>query len=113
MSRVTVMTDSVAGIPGDLAEEYQIKVVPTAHIIYDGQSYIEGVTINAMEAYQLLRKNPDKFYTSPMSPAFLFDVYRELSAKSRDILFITISSALSAFYKSASLATDLLPPGIA
>ena len=108
MSRVTVMTDSVAGVPGELAEEYQIKIVPTAHILYDGQSYIEGVTINAMEAYQLLRKNPDKFNTSPMSPAYLLDVYRELSAKSRDILFIPVSSGLSAFYKSAALAADLL-----
>ncbi|MFC1981750.1 DegV family protein [Chloroflexota bacterium] len=108
MSRVTVITDSVAGIPGELAEEYQIRVVPTAYILYDGHSYIEGVTINAMEAYQLLRKNPDKFNTSPMSPAYLFDVYRELSTKSQDILIITVSSALSAFYKSASLAADLL-----
>jgi len=102
------MTDSAAGIPSELAEKYQIKVVPTANIIYDGHTYLEGVTINATEAYQLLQKNPDKFNTSAVSPGFLLDAYRELSTKSQDIFFITISSALSAFWKSACLAADLI-----
>ena len=108
MSKVTVMTDGVAGIPRELAEKYQIKVVPTAHIIYDGHIYLEGSTINAMEAYQLLRQDPDKFNTAAMPPAYLLDVYRELHAESQEVLFITISSALSALSKSAAMAADLL-----
>jgi len=108
MSRVMVMTDSVAGIPQELAEEYRIKIVPTANITFDGHTYLDGVTINAAEAYQLLRKDPDKFTTSAISPSYLFDTYRELSTKSQDILFITISSALSAVSKMASVAADLL-----
>ena len=95
-------------IPGELAEKYQIKMVPTANITYDGQTYLEGVTINAKQAYQLLRKDPDKFNTSPISSGYMLDVYRELSAKSKNILFITVSSALSAFFKMASLAANLL-----
>ncbi len=107
MSKVAIMTDTVAGIPKELVEEYQIKMVPTAHIMYDGHSYIEGETINAAEAYQLLRKDPDKFNTSAISPDYLIDVYRELSKKSQEILFITVSSALSAVSKSALLAAKL------
>ena len=107
MSRVIVMTDTVAGIPKELAEEYQIKLVPTANITFDGHTYLEGETINAAEAYQLLRKDPDKFTTSAISPAYLLDAYRELSTKTQDILFITLSAALSAVYKSASIAAEL------
>jgi len=107
MSAITVMTDGVAGIPGELVEEYQIRVVPTAHIIYDGRSYIEGETISAAEAYQLLYSNPDKFNTSAISPDYLINVYREISKKSQEILFITLSSALSAVFKSASLSAEL------
>ena len=103
MSQVIVMTDTVAGIPKELAEEYQIKIVPTANITYDGHTYLEGSTINAMEAYQLLRKDPDKFTTSAISPGYLLDVYRELSTKSQDILFVTISSALSAEVRTMAL----------
>ena len=108
MPKVIVMTDAVAGIPKELAEKYQIRVVPTAHIIYDGHIYLEGSTINAMEAYQLLRQDPDKFNTAAMPPAYLLDVYRELGTRSQEILFITISSALSALSQSAATAADLL-----
>jgi len=108
MSKITVMTDAVAGIPKELAGKYQIRVVPTAHIIYDGHIYLEGSTINAMEAYQLLRQDPDKFNTAAVPPAYLLDIYRELGTRSQEILFITISSALSALSQSAAIAADLL-----
>ena len=108
MSNVIVMTDSVACIPKELAEEYQIRIVPAANIIVDGTSYIEGETISAEEAYQLIVKDPDKFVTSAILPEYLMEVYRELSGKSHEILFITIASALSAVNKTAELALDLL-----
>ncbi len=107
MSKVVVMTDSVACIPQELAEKYQIEVVPAANIMFDGQTYIDGVTISAAEAYQLLRKDPDRFVTSAITPGQLMEVYRQLSARSQEILFITLASVLSAVFKTANLAADI------
>ena len=107
MSKVVVMTDSVACIPKELAEKYQIEVVPAANIMFDGQTYIDGVTISAAEAYQLLRKDPDRFVTSAITPGQLMEVYRQLSARSQEILFITLASVLSAVFKTANLAADI------
>lgn len=107
MSKVAVMTDSVACIPKELAEKHQIEVVPAANIMFDGQTYIDGVTISAAEAYQLLRKDPDRFVTSAITPGQLMEVYRQLSARSQEILFITLASALSAVFKTANLAADI------
>jgi len=106
MSRVVVMTDNVACIPQELAEKNQIKVVPTAMIVFGDQTYIEGLTISATEAYELIEKDADRFITSAIAPEYLLDEYRKLSAVSQDILLITIASALSAFFKTASLAAD-------
>lgn len=106
MSKVVVMTDSVACIPKELAEKHQIEVVPAANIMFDGQTYIDGVTISAAEAYQLLRKDPDRFVTSAITPGQLMEVYRQLSARSQEILFITLASVLSAVFKTANLAAD-------
>jgi len=100
------MTDSVACIPKELAEKHQIEVVPAANIMFDGQTYIDGVTISAAEAYQLLRKDPDRFVTSAITPGQLMEVYRQLSARSQEILFITLASVLSAVFKTANLAAD-------
>lgn len=108
MAKVMVMTDRVAGIPRELAEEYQINVVPAAHIIFDGQNYIEGVTLSVTEAYQLIKKDPDKFTTSALNPGYFLEEYLKLSQKSPDILHITLSSALSANYKTAGLAAETL-----
>jgi DegV family protein with EDD domain len=108
MAKVMVMTDRVAGIPRELAEEYQINVIPAAHIIYDGQDYIEGVTLSVTEAYQLIKKDPDKFTTSALNPGYFLEEYQKLSQKSPDILHIVLSSALSANYKTANLAAETL-----
>ncbi len=108
MAKVMVMTDRVAGIPRELAEEYRIKVVPAAHIIFDGQNYIEGVTLSVTEAYQLIKKDPDKFTTSALNPGYFLEEYQKLSQKSPDILHVVLSSALSANYKTANLAAETL-----
>jgi DegV family protein with EDD domain len=108
MSKVLVMTDSVAGIPRNLAEEYQINVVPAANILFDDQTYIDGVTLSTTEAYQLIKKDPDKFTTSALTPGYFLDEYLKLSKKAQSILHITLSSALSANHKTASLASEML-----
>jgi DegV family protein with EDD domain len=107
MQKVRVIADTVAGLPSELIEQYDIKVVPVGNIIYDGQWYLDGVSISPSEAYDLLRKDPDKFRTSAISPGYLLDVYRDLGTVSRDIVFIALSSAMSAVFKSASVAADM------
>ena len=106
MAQVSVMTDSIACLPRELAEEKRVKVVPAANILFDGVSYIDGETITAAEAYELLKKDPDRFTTSAISPAYLMDAYRELSAGATEILFITVAESLSAVSKTALTAAD-------
>lgn len=107
MSKVLVMTDTVACIPEELAKAYNIKVVPAANIIVNGQIYIEGVTLKTEEAYRLIVEDPDRFVTSAISPDYLLKVYSELAEESKGIFFITISSALSAVSRTATIATEL------
>lgn len=108
MSKVLVMTDTVACIPQDLANEYNIKVVPAAHIYYDGNEYIEGITISASDTYQLIKKDPDRFVTSAITPAYLLEEFSKASKEADDILFISLSSALSAANKTSQLAAEIV-----
>jgi DegV family protein with EDD domain len=108
MAKVAVLTDSVACIPQELARQHQINVVPAAHISVDGINYIDGETISATEAYALIKQDPDKFVTSAIPPDYLLNVYEELGSRSKQILFITIASTLSAVNRTATLAVDLL-----
>ena len=95
------MTDSVACIPLHLAAENRIAVIPAANITIGDKTYIEGVNLSATEAYALIKKDPDSFITSAITPGLILDEYRKLSKETRNILVITISSALSAVFQSA------------
>lgn len=115
MADILIMTDSVACLPQDIVDEFGIKVVPAATIIFDGQNHIENVTITASEAYRLIEKDPDKFLTSAMTPDVLFEEFKKAAESHREIIHITLSSALSAGYKTAGLAATLLKessPGV-
>ncbi|MBT3362210.1 MAG: DegV family protein [Chloroflexi bacterium] len=106
MANVLVMTDTVACIPPKFAKELNIKIVPAALINIADRTYIDGVDLSAQEAYAQLQKDPDSFSTSQITPKYLLDKYRELGKEPLDVLFITLSSALSAVIQSAKLAAE-------
>ena len=106
MSKVFIMTDTVSCIPGDIAEKNNIRIIPAANIMFDGQTYIENVTISATEAYELIKKDPDKFLTSALTPAMILEEYEKAGKEYKDIVHITLSGTLSAGYKTATLAAE-------
>ena len=108
MSNVLVMTDTVACLPKDLADKHGIKIVPASQITCEGKTYIEGVTITARQAYDIIKKDPDSFCTAAITPGILLEEFRKLAKKHPSIFFVTISSGLSAVAQSANLAADLL-----
>jgi DegV family protein with EDD domain len=108
MSNVLVMTDTVACLPGELADEHGIKIVPASQITCEGKTYTEGVTITARQAYDIIKKDPDSFCTAAITPGILLEEFRKLAKEQPSIFFVTISSGLSAVAQSANLAADLL-----
>ncbi|MEJ2738851.1 MAG: DegV family protein [Dehalococcoidia bacterium] len=106
MSNVLIMTDTVSCIPGDIAEKNNIRIIPAANIMFDGQTYIENVTISATEAYELIKKDPDKFLTSAPTPAMILEEYEKAGKEYKEIVHITLSGTLSAGYKTATLAAE-------
>ena len=107
MSNIRIMTDSTACIPPDLAQKYKIKIIPAAEYIINGKKYIENINITTKDAYDFIRKDSVTFTTSAVTPGQVVEAYKELSQDSQNILFITISSRLSAVYKSAGLGASI------
>ncbi|TET38331.1 MAG: DegV family protein [Dehalococcoidia bacterium] len=105
MSKVAIITDSIACLTKEQAEHYEIRIVP-ANILFEGKVYRDWVDISPSEAYRLLERAPDQFTTSPASPTEYLEAYRELSREAESILCITISSKLSAFHDMARLAKE-------
>ena len=55
LSKVAIVTDSVACIPKEQAEKYGIEVVPVVFIFGD-KSYRDGIDISPTEFYARLRR---------------------------------------------------------
>ena len=107
MGNVRIMVDTTACIPPDLAQKYKIKIVPAADYIVNGKKYIENVTITTKDAYKYIRDESVKITTSAITPGVILEAYQELAKETQDILFITISSGLSAVDKSGITAATL------
>ncbi len=106
-----IVTDSTACLSPDMAAQYGIEVVPT-EVELEGRVYRDGV--DSPEAfYDHLRRAKKLPKTSAPSPGAFLDAYRRASARSREVLCITLPAELSSTHQvarqAALLAADELP----
>lgn len=110
MAIVKIVTDSTADIPKEIAEKWDIRVVPLK-VHMDGETYLDGVTIKPSEFFEKLQNSNQFPSTSQPSPAEFEQTYREIIDRCGDdaqILSIHLSSALSGTYQSACLARGMI-----
>lgn len=103
--KVAIVTDSVASIPREMAEEYGISIIPM-HVIMDGRDYLE-TEVSKEQFYSWFKDKENHPKTSAPSVGAYLEVYRKLSKKSRYILCITMSSGISATYRVAVQAKEI------
>lgn len=106
MSKIAIVTDSVACITEDLKKKYDIRVAPV-QIIWDKVEYRDGVDITTAEFYKRLRTSKTLPTTSSGMPGEFTEIFKELKKEKVDgIVAIVLSSALGAAYTSALTAGD-------
>lgn len=104
---VMVLTDSTAYLPADLIASYPIRVVPlTLHL--EGQSYRDGVDIQAEEFYRRLLKSSSMPSTSQVTTGEMQQAITNLLDEGYNVLVLPISSGISSTYDTAlSVLTNL------
>lgn len=100
---IALVTDSTACLPDDLVRRHDIQVV-RLHLLVDGESYVEGVDMDASEVAEALREKRWVSTSKPSAGDFL-DAYEALAqAGAEAILSIHISSEMSGTVSSAEIA---------
>ncbi|MFQ5996206.1 MAG: DegV family protein [Dehalococcoidales bacterium] len=105
MSKVAIVTDSIACLPRVLVERYGIVIVPI-RLLFRGKVYRDLVDLTPSEAYELFLQDPESFTTSPASPGHYLEAYHEASHQAESILCVTLSSKLSTGYDMARVARE-------
>jgi len=109
VSKVAIVTDSVSHMPQELADKYDIKVLPLG-IVIDGKAYVE-TEINLPDYYQTLLqiKDIEKLPTSSsVSAGDFLKAFRELGQKAEGILYVGYSPRLGMSVNAATQAKNMI-----
>jgi DegV family protein with EDD domain len=104
--QIEIVTDSTSDIPGDVAEEYHIHVVP-AILNIGGQSLEDGPGISRREFYERLPAMQPLPTTSAPSVGSFLKLYEKVFQQGADmILSLHAPALLSGIYNAARLAAQ-------
>lgn len=104
MRKVKIIIDSSVDLPKELIKKHKIDVVPF-YILFNGQSYRDGVDITTKEMYQKVKKGEPLPKTAAVSPTEWQQLFSKYIKKDMDVFVLTISSKLSSNYQNAFLAS--------
>ena len=104
MNKVIIATDSSAYLPKEYVDQYQIPVLPLT-VNWEGKSYYDGIDIQAEEFYQQLGQSKSMATTSQVTVGQFLEVFTKLLDEGKQVLYLGISSGISATINSALQAS--------
>jgi len=107
MPNVAIVTDSVADLPPQIAEEFGITVVPL-FVRFGTDLYRDGLDLSPDQFYERLRTSKALPATSVPPPAAFADAYDRLAERTNEIVVISLTAKLSATYQVALQAVGLM-----
>lgn len=107
MKKVCIVTDSTAGVPKDIINKHNIRVLPLT-IEFEGNVYKDGVDIDEPMLLDMLARGKELPKTSQVNPKVFYDEYKSILDDGYKIISIHISSKLSGTYQSACIAKGML-----
>jgi DegV family protein with EDD domain len=105
--RVAVVTDSMADLPKEIAEEHGVSVVPLT-VIFGEETFLDGVDMTSRDFFARLKTSSVMPSTSQPSPADFIQIYDDLLKTNDHIVSVHASHKLSGTYQSACIARDTL-----
>lgn len=114
MGKVAVMTDTVSYMPEEIANKYNITIIPT-YVIINGESHPEN-QLDLVKFYENMPKWKEENKlptTSSPSPDDFVRAYRKLSKDYESIVYIGYSKHLGMTVQSALLAKKLVKDELA
>lgn len=100
MNKVIIATDSSAYLPKEYVDKYQIPVLPLT-VNWESKSYYDGIDIQAEEFYQQLGQSKSMATTSQVTVGQFLEVFGKLLDAGNQVLYLGISSGISATINSA------------
>ena len=102
---IAIVTDSTCDLPKEILDKYQIHVMPL-HLSFGESQYLDGVTIQPQQFYDLLKHSPHFPTTSQINEYSFVNTYTQLALNYDSIISIHLSKEFSGTYTSAEKAAQ-------
>ena len=102
-----IITDSTSDISVEKAKEMKIDVV-ALNVVFNQQSYRDGIDINNQEFYERLETAKILPSTSQPSPEAFVKLFEDVKANKQEAIVLLLSSKISGTVQSAKIAKDLV-----
>ena len=102
---VRIICDSASDITQEQAKKWGITVLPMK-ILWEGEEYLDGVTLKTKEFFEKLIETDELPTTSQISPFDYEQAFQEAVDAGDTVVCFTISSKLSGTFQSANIAKE-------
>ena len=106
--KIVVVTDSSAYLPAEMIQDLPIAVIPL-WLMWDGESYQDGIDIHPTEFYQRLKDSKTLPTSSQPSAKEFSDFFEKVSQDADAIVNVLVSAQISGTIASAQAAMAELP----
>lgn len=103
MNNIKIITDSSCDLPEYIIKRYNIAVIPL-NVLFDEDSYLDGVDITKQEFYEKMRNSTNLPKTSSPSPDRFV---KEFNCEQDNIIVISLSSGMSSTYNNALIGKNM------
>lgn len=112
MSNYVIIADAASNVNQSLKERFKIdEVVKSTVTLADGTSHEVSCDFDAIsqeDFYAQIKNKKNKFSTAAPSPEYLISIFEKYVKNGQNVIFITLSSALSATNQYANVAAEKL-----
>lgn len=101
---IHILTDSCSDLSPELIDQFKIEQIPL-NVFINNQSYLDNVNISRQQLFAFV----DETGILPKTSAPTVEAMHQFLDRDGEVIFIPISSALSATYQTALLVKNNLP----
>ena len=107
MKKVVITADSAADLPKEIAEKYDIKIMPM-NVIVDGKVLRDRENVTPEYIFGYVEKNGEIPKTSAVSPGEYMDFFEPFLKEEKAVVHLSFCSELSSTHRNAKLASARL-----
>lgn len=106
MEKIKIIVDSTSDLPEEIVKENEIEVLPL-EIRFGEETFRDRVDINLDSMLERIKNDPETFpKTACVSPGVIEESFEKWINEGYDIIFICMSSKMSATYNNALLMAE-------